>query len=135
MTIVVNLDKSASGRKRIFVVDDEPIIASTLSLILCGNGFDAIAFTKPVEALEAVLSAPPDLVISDVYMPGLSGIELAIRVRAHYPECRVILFSGQMGTADLLSEARERGHHFEIIAKPVHPKELLRRIESAVVLD
>jgi DNA-binding NarL/FixJ family response regulator len=64
-------------------------------------------------------------------MPQLSGIELAIRIQEQRPNCKVLLFSGQAATAALLVTARECGHNFEVISKPVHPTELLRRISEA----
>jgi len=63
---------------RVFVVDDEQIIANTLALFLEQNGFSARAFFDPLEALIAAKLSHPDLVIADVMMPLLSGIELAI---------------------------------------------------------
>lgn len=120
----------ASRLKRIFVVDDEPVIAETLALILKRNGYSAEAFVNPLEALDATLVNAPDLLISDVMMPQLSGVDLAIRVKKHCPDCNILLFSGQAGTADLLSPARELGHHFHLLAKPIHPSDLLQRIRE-----
>jgi CheY-like chemotaxis protein len=63
-------------------------------------------------------------------MPGQSGIEAAIQICRMIPECRVMLLSGQAATSDLLHEARLRGHDFEILLKPVHPTQLLDRLEA-----
>jgi DNA-binding NtrC family response regulator len=114
---------------RIFVVDDEFVIASTLATILQRSGFDAVSFTAPLEALAAAEAEPPDLLISDVVMPKLSGIELAIRVRNAHPECKVLLFSGQAATANLLDKARERGYNFELLSKPIHPSDFLLKVK------
>ena len=114
---------------RIFVVDDEFVIASTLATILQRSGFDAVSFTEPLEALAAAHADPPDLLISDVVMPKLSGIELAIQVRNVHPECKVLLFSGQAATANLLDKARERGYNFELLSKPIHPSEFLLKVK------
>jgi DNA-binding NtrC family response regulator len=116
---------------RVFVVDDEDIIASSLAMILClHGGFHARSFTKPLDALEATKLETPDLLISDVMMPLLSGIELASQVREHCPDCKVLLFSGQAATVSLLEEARANGHHFELLLKPVHPSDLLAKIRK-----
>src|ERR1700689_1609725 len=64
----------------IFVVDDEPVIASSLAAILRMNGFSARFFTCPLKALAAARSESPDFLISDVAMPGISGIDLAIQM-------------------------------------------------------
>jgi DNA-binding response OmpR family regulator len=113
---------------RIFVVDDEYVIAATLATILHMNGFSARFFTRPVEALTAAQSDPPDLLISDVAMPELSGIDLAIQMKAQHPKCKILLFSGQAATMDLLEGARNQGHDFHLLLKPVHPSELLSQI-------
>jgi CheY-like chemotaxis protein len=114
-----------SPRSCIFVVDDEPVIASSLAAILQINGFSARFFTSPFEALAAARQESPDLVISDVAMPGISGIDLAIRMRALYPNCKILLFSGQAATLDLLEVARAQGYDFRLLLKPVFPSELL----------
>jgi CheY-like chemotaxis protein len=116
------------SRSCIFVVDDEPVIASSLAAILQMNGFSARFFTCPLEALAAARSESPDLVISDVAMPGISGIDLAIQMRAQYPNCKILLFSGQAATLDLLEHARAQGNDFRLLQKPVHPTEFLFEI-------
>jgi CheY-like chemotaxis protein len=113
---------------KILVVDDESAIAETLVEILNGEGFDAIAASAGDSALASAQTFAPDIVISDVVMPGMSGVELGIQLRELLPRCRVILFSGQMATVDLLGEARKRGHEFEIVAKPVKPQVLIAMI-------
>jgi DNA-binding NtrC family response regulator len=115
---------------RVFVVDDEPVIASSLEIILGQLGFEAKSFTEPLEALNAALSEAPDLLISDVVMPVLSGIDLAIQMQERCPNCKVLLFSGQSATAGMLESARALGHNFELLLKPVHPKDLLREIRK-----
>jgi DNA-binding NtrC family response regulator len=121
----------ASKPLRVFVVDDEFIIASTLALILRHKGFEALSFHSPIDAFEAARAQAPDLLISDVIMPQFSGIELAIRIQKQCPNCRVLLFSGQAATVDLLHNAIEAGHRFDIMSKPVHPTDLLKRIAEA----
>jgi DNA-binding NtrC family response regulator len=120
---------------RIFVVDDEPIIASTLGQILKNQGFDVSCFTDPLKALEAVHAKTPDFLIADVIMPEMSGIDLAIVIREAYPGCTVLLFSGQVATTELLETAKDRGHNFEVLRKPVHPTEILARIFKGLGLD
>jgi DNA-binding NtrC family response regulator len=115
---------------RVFVVDDELVIASTLATILNMNGFSARPFTQPLEALAAAHLDIPDLLISDVAMPDLSGIDLAIQITAQHPRCEILLFSGQADTVDLLKKARHGGYHFRLLAKPVFPSELLAEIEK-----
>jgi CheY-like chemotaxis protein len=72
----------------IFVVDDEPVIASSLAAILQMNGFSARFFTCPLEALAAALSESPGLVISDVAMPGISGMIWQSKLENSIPTAR-----------------------------------------------
>jgi DNA-binding NtrC family response regulator len=116
---------------RIFVGDEEHVIVSTLAAAVNMNGFSARSFIGPPEALAAARADIPDLLISDVAMPALSGIELAIRMKPQHPECKISLFSGQTHTADLLEGARHRGHHFRLRVKPVFPDELLSEINKS----
>ncbi|HEY6467183.1 MAG TPA: response regulator [Candidatus Acidoferrales bacterium] len=121
-------DKSRT--KRVIVVDDETRIASTLVEILRGEGFEATSASTGDSAIELARTFIPDVVLSDVILPGLNGIEVGIRVSTLFPNCRVILFSGQAATLDLLKDARRRGLEFEILAKPIKPAALLAVIRG-----
>jgi CheY-like chemotaxis protein len=94
------------------------------------NGFSARFFTSPLEALAAARLESPDLVISDVAMPGISGVDLAIQMRAQYPRCKILLCSGQATTLDLLEGARAQGYDFRLLQKPIHPSEFLYEIRE-----
>lgn len=111
---------------RVFVVDDEALIASTLAMILSNSGFNALSFSNPLEALLASQFEAPDLLIADIMMPFFSGIELATQVKEACPQCKVLLISGQALADDSL-KSRQR---FEFLSKPVHPLDILRKIQS-----
>lgn len=119
-----------STKPKVLVVDDERVIADTLAIILNQSGFDASAVYTGTDAVETARSQEPDLIISDVIMPDMNGIEAAIRIRQILPDCKILLFSGQAATADLLEKARLEGHEFEILAKPVHPQDLLAKLRG-----
>lgn len=119
-----------STKPKVLVVDDERVIADTLAIILNQSGFDASAVYTGTDAVENARSNGPDLIISDVIMPDMNGIEAAIRIRQILPGCKILLFSGQAATADLLEKARLEGHEFEILAKPVHPQDLLAKLRG-----
>lgn len=118
----------------ILVVDDERAIADTLSMILRKSGFTAMTAYNGTSALEIATLVPPQLLISDVMMPGMSGIDLAIAIRDAVPDCEVILFSARAFTADLLASARLAGLDFTALTKPVHPTEMLARVSERLAL-
>jgi CheY-like chemotaxis protein len=117
-------------KPRVLVADDERVIADTLAIILNQAGYNASAVYSGTSAVEQAKAVKPDLVISDVIMPDMNGIDAAIKIRAALPACKILLFSGQAATADLLENARQRGHEFEILAKPVHPQDLLAKLKG-----
>ena len=116
----------------VLVVDDEQIIADTLAAILTRSGYTALTAYDGAAALETADLIPPHMVITDICMPGMSGIELAIAIRETIPDCKVLLFSGQASTADLLAAARTAGYEFEALSKPIHPTELLAHISKCL---
>ena len=118
------------SKPKVLVVDDERVIADTLAIILNKAGFDATAIYTGGGAVESARRNKPDLVISDVFMPDMNGVEAAIQIRKLLPACKILLFSGKAETADLLQEARARGYQFEVLAKPVHPQDLLAKIRE-----
>jgi DNA-binding response OmpR family regulator len=121
------------GRRKpiVYVVDDERVIADTLAMILSRAGFIAFAFQDAEQALiEAARATTPDLLIADVVMPGKLGTDLAIRFHESYPDCKVLLLSGQADTSNLLEAVRLQGYEFEILTKPIHPTELMARVQA-----
>ena len=116
----------SAGRPKILIVDDEHVIANTLATILNAAQYDVRAVYSGDSAVEVARTFQPDVLISDVIMPGKSGIEAAIEVLAMLPSCKILLFSGQAATTDLLKDARV---HFEVLGKPLHPTDLLTRLQ------
>ena len=94
---------------RVLVVDDESVIADSLALIFRASGFEARAVYSGERALELAPMFEPDVLISDVVMRGITGIEVAIYVRENLPGCRILLFSGQATTSDLIQAADTKG--------------------------
>ena len=115
-------------RHKVLIVDDERVIANTLLTIFTNAGYDVRAVYSAEEAIAVVRKAHwvPQFTLVDVHLPGMNGIDLAILLKAGCPYCEVSLISAQPSTSELLEAAAKRGHIFEILAKPVHPKELLR---------
>ena len=120
----------AQSKPRVLVADDERVIADTLAMILNQSGFEAQAVYSGEKAVDLAPTFKPEMLISDVIMGGLSGIDAAIRIRSLLPQVKVLLFSGQAATSDLLTEARAQGYEFEILAKPVHPQDLVARLRA-----
>ena len=120
----------ADEKVKILVIDDEALIAETVVEILREEGYEATPVSSGTSAIELAKAVRPAIVLSDVIMPGLNGIETGIKIREIVPNCKVILFSGQAETVDLLEQARQKGHRFEILAKPIKPENLINVIRS-----
>lgn len=125
-------DSKDPGRSvsKIVIVDDEKRIADTLAEILEMAGFNVMATYDPWDALQAAVRFQPDCLLSDVLMPRMNGVELAIAVRKIYPAARILLFSGQAGISDILLDGQKQGFEFELIAKPIHPLKLIERLKE-----
>ena len=115
---------------RILVVDDERGIADSVRGILTMHGYESVSMYSALEALDSIAEFNPHLVISDVVMPNMNGIELMGALRAKHPEISVILISGNAATEQLLAEAGETVGPVKILAKPFAPRELLRLIQT-----
>ena len=122
----------ATTKPKVLIADDERIIADTLAMILNQGGFEAQAVYSCVKALEMAPAFKPDLLISDVIMSELNGIEAAIRMKALLPDIRVFLLSGQTATAEMLEKENAEGYGFEVLAKPLHPKDLIRKLRDTM---
>lgn len=116
---------------QILVVDDETVIADTFTLILNMNGGRAQAAYSAEAALQVAQELRPDILISDVVMGGMSGVELAMRLSTELPGCRLILISGQSANSDLPAETAKKGYRFEFLEKPITPQRLLSYVGLA----
>jgi DNA-binding response OmpR family regulator len=121
------------SKPKVLIADDEKLIADTLALILNQGGFEARAVYTCQRALEMAPLFQPDMLVSDVLMAEMNGIDAAIQMRSLLPEIRVFLLSGQTATADLIAGSKAGDFGFEILVKPVHPQELLRRLHDAAL--
>jgi putative two-component system response regulator len=115
---------------RILVIDDEPVIRDLMLEILEEAGYEASGAPTAEHALRLIDAAQPDLVVSDVIMPGLSGLELLEEVRTRRPSTPVVLVTGA-GTYATLTEALTRGAA-GLVMKPFSHAELRAAVSSAL---
>jgi CheY-like chemotaxis protein len=121
--------KSGIEDPSILVVDDQHIIADSTAEILNMSGFRAVKAYDGKTALQMATELHPDYLLTDVLMPSMNGVELAIAIRKILPKTSILLFSGQAGTADILEKARKEGHAFDLVAKPIHPEKLVEHLK------
>jgi CheY-like chemotaxis protein len=115
-------------KTRILIVDDEKPLAEMLGMIFSMAGYQCQVALSGAEALDCVRIFNPALMISDVMMPGMNGIELTKLVLDSYPGCAVLLFTASAATLDLSEiTCRERAF-LRVLAKPAHPQELLTTV-------
>jgi CheY-like chemotaxis protein len=126
-----NLPASKRGRKiNVLVVDDERTVAHSIADILTLHGFETRVAYDGRQAIREVLEDCPDAIITDVMMPRVNGIEAAKAIQEMCPDARILLFSGQAATSDLLRTAEQQGYSFELLPKPVHPDVLLSKLNQ-----
>jgi DNA-binding response OmpR family regulator len=118
------------GERRILIVEDEKVVADTLGQILGAHGYDIRVVYSAEDAVTVISGWPPDLAILDVMLPTMNGIELAVVLKETLPHCHVLLFSGQPSVGALMQQAKNEGHEFDILAKPVHPTVMLNAIST-----
>ena len=131
----LRIDDSGAGelaiaRPKILVVDDERLLADTTASILRRAGFATRTAYDGFEALENMSTFRPDYILTDIMMPSMNGVELAIAIVKMYPRTKILLFSGQAGIAEILEESRSKGFEFPLLAKPVHPSKLIEGIKN-----
>jgi CheY-like chemotaxis protein len=124
----VEAERTAERRLKVLVVDDERLLADTTTAILHRAGFDVRTAYDGFGALEMTGSFHPDYLMTDIMMPGMNGVDLAMAVAKMYPAIAILLVSGQAGIADILDECKARGFEFPLLAKPVHPSNLVEKL-------
>jgi DNA-binding response OmpR family regulator len=119
-------------KPKVIIVDDETNIGNSLAATFTNRGYGSKTAFSAELAVEIIAGWEPDLAIVDVGLPKMNGIDLAIALKNGHPSCRVLLFSGQPSTDNLLAHAEADGHLFEIVAKPAHPTVMLDRRSFAL---
>lgn len=114
------------------IVDDEPVITETLAAILNGSGLAAMTASNGHAALETAMLIPPEILITDLAMPGMNGLDLALEIKRRTPDCEVIVFSGHVTAADLAWQTSHARAGFVTLVKPVHPVDLLSCVFEAL---
>jgi DNA-binding NtrC family response regulator len=112
-----------SDGQTVLVIDDDRVLADTLSDILRKHGFKPVALYSGEEALELAGRFRPDVMLSDIRMSRLDGIEAAKRIRALHPDCRIILFTAHTVTPAITQLIHGLG--FELLRRPLHPERVL----------
>jgi CheY-like chemotaxis protein len=123
-------NESEPIRFKVLVVDDEKIIADTISEILKRAGFHVVTAYDGWEALQSAGRFRPDYLLSDVLMPQMNGVELAIAIQKMHPAAKILLFSGQAGISEILLSGQRQGLKYELIAKPIHPLKLIEILKD-----
>ncbi|MFQ5903638.1 MAG: sigma-54-dependent transcriptional regulator, partial [Candidatus Binatia bacterium] len=117
-------------RAKILILDDEPDMAENLGLILDGVGHETIIETESLKALDLVERKRPDLIVTDLVMPKLDGIDILEQIKDRHPEIAVIVLTGY-ATVDSAVMAMKKGAS-DYLSKPFSPDELLLRVHKAL---
>ena len=116
-------------KNRILVVDDDPYVLESISLLLGRYGYEAVACGDAKEALSKFMTERIDVVLTDIRMPHVSGIELLEKIHAHHAETPVILMTGYCDLT--IAIAAIKRHAFDFVVKPYTPDDLIHTVEKA----
>ena len=119
-----------SGKKRILLIDNEAGLCRMMEQILLDNGYLAKAYTSPRKAVDEFHPAAWDLVITDIKMPGMSGLEVLQSVKERARDIPVIMITAY-ATVDMSIQALRKGA-YDMLTKPFEPEELIYRVKNAL---
>ena len=116
-------------KSRVLVVDDDPALAEMLTIVLRGEGFDTAVVGDGIRALPAVRELRPDVVLLDLMLPGMNGIDVcrAIRTESGVP---IVMLTAKTDTVDIVLGLESGADDY--VVKPFKPKELVARIRARV---
>lgn len=124
-------DVAARTPATLLIVDDDHLVVTAVSRILMREGYHVLTAIDAAEALRTLSSEPVDILVSDIDMPGMSGVELVARVRTLFPEVVRILLSGR-GSLDAALSAINEGEVYRFLTKPIARTVLLDTVREAV---
>jgi DNA-binding response OmpR family regulator len=120
-------DSECADRKRVLIVDDQPQIGRVFGLKLRYAGYDVVSTTSGAEAIELVREQNFDVMLLDVLMPNVSGMDVLVKVRT-FSQIPIILFTGR---ADIFETAKGFGAN-DYVSKPLNPDYLVKKIEAVL---
>jgi len=114
-------------KQRVLVIDDDKLVADTLSLIFLANGFQSEARYSAAAGLERARSFDPALVLCDVTMPDENGLDLAEQLQKERPQTRMLMLTAYSSNASKVEAHSSRmGRPLKLLCKPCRPEDLLR---------
>ena len=120
-------------QRTVLIVDDEKSICQSLGSILTDEGYEVLTAASGEEALKIIKEELPSLVILDIWLPGIDGIETLKMIKSQYPQIRVIMISGH-GTIETAVRATKLGA-FDFIEKPLSLEKILISVANALQLQ
>src|SRR5512141_2895606 len=114
----------------ICIVDDEAAITSTVESILKDEGYEARSFPDAETFWQKLDTMEPSLVLLDIWLPGIDGMQLLKRLHARFPELPVIMMSGHAGIDAAVAAIKAGAYDF--LEKPLHLEVLLDKVKSAL---
>ncbi len=122
--------ENAPSRGEIFVVDDDPAVRETLSLVLAAGGYEVICFADGAALLSVARTRTPACILLDVHIPGKSGLDILKELRGEDYPAPILVISGQ-GDINMAVSAIKNGA-LDFIEKPFRGSELLARLDEAI---
>ena len=119
-----------SDKKRIMLIDNEEGLCRMMEAVLRDNGYAVKGYTRSYEAVDAFKPGEWDLVITDIKMPGMDGLEVLQKVKAKEPSIPVVMITAY-ATVEMSIQALRRGA-YDMLTKPFEPEELLYRVKNAL---
>ncbi|NOR23774.1 MAG: UDP-3-O-[3-hydroxymyristoyl] N-acetylglucosamine deacetylase [Desulforhopalus sp.] len=116
----------------ICIVDDQPYIRSTISNILKDEGYQVIVFPDAESFWQSLDTLEPSLVLLDIWLPGIDGLQLLKRLQDRFPELPIIMMSGHAGIETAVAAIKAGAYDF--MEKPLHLDVLLDKVQSAIKL-
>ena len=118
------------GKQRVLVLDDNLDMAETIGLMLARGGYQCTVTCESSKAMELIAESQPDLMLTDLKMPGMSGMEILERAKSEYPALPVIIVTGY-ATVDAAVEGMRKGA-VDFVSKPFHADELILKVNKAL---
>jgi len=113
---------------KLLLVDDEPSLATPIAMLLKDQGYQVATAGSGEEAMGVASWYAPDILLSDVQMGSLNGVDAARAIVDRLPHCRVLLASGQIESLRLVAQANADGYDFQFLSKPYAIRELIARL-------